>query len=170
MFLCGSQRHFVSLGFLCSNAIAALSKPVALSSPKAVTQTTIERTHVQTILFVQYFKVVREIKIKMDRAKLVLGCIHLRWQRTDGSLIGLSSVREFNLISLISIRGFVHIVCRSTIIALIDKGDEQSIAHFEMIDETKIWENETFQVNKLFSNGAEEFDIATSANSFCLDT
>lgn len=54
----------------------------------------------------------------------------------------------------------MQIVHKNTMIALIDKVDEQAITDFEMFDETETRENETFYVNVFFSNSVEEFEIA----------
>lgn len=74
----------------------------------------------------------------MSKVNVTLDCICLRWQHKDGRLDSLSSARELCLAPLDSIREFVQIACRDTMITLIDRGDERSELHFEMFDGTKI--------------------------------
>lgn len=75
--------------------------------------------------------------MKLDKLDLILDYIRHRWQCTVGYLDELSSKREFCLVSLDSIREFVHIVGRNVMNFLIDKGGERSFTHSDMFDGTE---------------------------------
>lgn len=82
--------------------------------------------------------------MEMDKADSMLHWIQLRRQCIDGKSDEFSLAGEFELVLLDSIRRSVHIVRRDTMIALMGKGDERFIAHFETFDETENWEMKSF--------------------------
>lgn len=95
----------------------------------------------------------------------MLHCICPKWQRAEERFDELSSRSEYGLVPLDSIREFVHIVDRNTIIASIKEGEERLITHFETSNGTETWENETLYVNGCFSNGVKEFEIVESQDT-----
>lgn len=77
-FLFGSQGDFVSLGFLCYNAILALSRTVVLTFPKAVMQTTTEIANAKYFVLFNTVSIVC-YEMKMDKFNSKLNCFRLRW-------------------------------------------------------------------------------------------
>lgn len=71
--------------------------------------------------------------MKKNKIDAMLRCILLRWQRTEKDRNKLSSAREFGLTPIDFFRASVQIVKRNTMFEVIDKDDERSITHFEMI-------------------------------------
>lgn len=84
--------------------------------------------------FNQYFEIVSEIKLRLDKIDSILGCICFRWHRTAVEKGIFSPAPEFEFEPIDAIRGCVDIVQRGTAILVIDKSDAKAVTDHSVCD------------------------------------
>lgn len=113
----------------------------------------------QELAFVQYYEVLGEKELKMDRIDLILDCIRLQWQKTKGEYGKTSSAKYYDLVPVDTIRGKVHIVPADHEIFILDSAVERKKEYDILRADETGWPASIFYVNRFYRTKGEVYEF-----------
>lgn len=107
--------------------------------------------HEPEMAFVQWYEIMDDQKLCIDKMDKTLGCIRRRWQQ--GSCEGgkISSAAEYDLIVVGSIRGLAHVVKRNFSAVLLDRSLSISRSAKLLSGKEEDWPLKLFYVYRFFN-------------------
>lgn len=102
------------------------------------------------LCFLQFYEILSCNALPIDKVDERLGCIRLRWHRTDGIDGVLSASKEYGLVPVDSLRGKVHIVPADCAMESISESDQRKRALKETCSGEPSWSSQVFYLNRFY--------------------
>ena len=113
-----------------------------------------------TYAFVQYYDVVKDTEVPIDKVDKRLNCIRLKWARAHPEIEkAFDSGKEYALCPIESILGIVQLVRSHWIVSGLKDENIYKKSITQNLGPLHRWEGEMFYVNRFFSRFVQPFDV-----------